>query len=98
MKLSVRDHALIHALQVLADMPWDAPAGDEDMVRSILRDVLPGVTRTNPALAALIARADAVLRVRGPIDGLRNDIRRDCHDWHRRRLAAAWDSIRETAA
>lgn len=98
MRLTVHDHAMIHALHVLGDAPWDTRADDDAMVRSILRDVLPGVTRSNGALAPLAGLAGVVAGASGSIDGLRNDIHRACHDWHRRRLAAAWDSIRKTSA
>lgn len=98
MRLTVHDHALIHALHVLADAPWDAERADERMVRSILADVLPAVSPSNAALAAMRDQAAVVVGATGSIDGLRNDIRRACHDWHRRRLAAAWDNIRETSA
>lgn len=95
MKLTVHDHALVHALHYLVDAPWDQREADRDMVLSILRDVLPAVTRRNPAVAPLAAQADLVLSARGDIACLYPNIRHACFAWHRLRLAAAWANINE---
>lgn len=95
MKLTVHDHALIHALHYLISAPWDEREGHIDMVLSILRDVLPGVSRGNPALQPMVALAEQMLSVRGDIACLYPNIRHACHAWHRLRLAAAWEHINE---
>lgn len=92
-KLSLQDHALIHALHMLALAPWNTTEGEQDSIRSILRDVLPRVARGNPLLAPLAEQADRVLRTRGPIRSLQHEIEAACHQFHRQRLAAAWANI-----
>ena len=92
-KLSLHDHALIHALHVLALAPWDMTEGERQMVCSILRDVLDRADRRNPLLAPLADQADRILRTRGPITSLQHEIGAACHQFNRLRLAAAWANI-----
>jgi len=92
-KLSLHDHALIHALHALALAPWDMIEGEQQMVRSILCDVVDSADRRNPLLAPLADQADRILRTRGPVMSLQHEIRAACHQFNRLRLAAAWANI-----
>lgn len=92
-KLSLHDHALIHALHVLTLAPWDMTEGEQQLVLSILRDVLDSVDRRNPLMAPLADQADRLLRTRGPIMSLQHEIGAACHQFNRLRLAAAWANI-----
>lgn len=96
MRLTVHDHAMIHALHVLADPPWVAPETETAMILSILRETLPGVARGAAALAPLAEQADQLLHRRDAVTGLQHEVRLACHHWNRQRLAAAWDSIKES--
>lgn len=92
-KLTTADHAMIHAVHVLGYMAWDRDPDHDEMVLSFLREALPRVSRDLAPLAGLIAAADRVLAHRGPVDGIRHELRAACHEWHRRRLALAWASL-----
>lgn len=96
MRLTVHDHAMIHALHVLADPPWVATdaASETAMVLSILRETMPGVARGAAPLAPLAEQADRLLCRRDTVSGLQHEVRLACHNWNRHRLAAAWDSIK----
>lgn len=94
MKLTWQDHVLIHACGVFLA---DPVADDRDgMIQSILVDVLPDVTEDNPALADFIKAAREfvslpALDLRAARAGRSGILR----DYHMRRMAAAWDKIRE---
>ena len=92
-KLTLQDHAMIHALHMLAMGPWTVTSNEEGSILSILRDVLPGVSRGNPLLAPLAEQADRVLRTRGPVASLRHEIEAACYQFNRLRFAAAWANI-----
>lgn len=92
-KLTLHDHTLIHALHVLAMAPWDITESEQRLILSILRDVLDRVDRGSPLMAPLAVQADRLLRTRGPLLSLQNDIRVNCHQFNRLRLAAAWANI-----
>lgn len=93
-KLTWADHVLIHACGVFLA---DPVASDSDgVIQSILVDVLPDVTEDNPALADFITAAREfvalpVLDLRAARAGRSGILR----DFHMRRMAAAWDQIRE---
>ncbi len=94
LKLTWADHVLIHAVSaLLADPCWD---DRDEMIRSILLSVLPDVTQENPALAAWLALGWQL--VKAPADkmrALRLDRTKVLRDHHMRRMASAWDEIRE---
>ncbi|MCU7431669.1 hypothetical protein [Paracoccus denitrificans] len=96
-RLSLADHAMIHALGVLSRPPI-TDRSDLDLVVGILRDLMPGVTRENPQLMGLIQTADQFLSCRvsvpGCYGGLHDRARKVMNDWDRRRLAEAWDRAR----
>lgn len=94
MKLSAHDHVLIHATAVL--LAGRTPCDNDEMVRSILRDVLPDVTRDNPALKDLIAAASVLVAPDGAARAW--TVQEALRGWHTRRLAAAWEPIRENYA
>lgn len=97
LRLSLADHAMIHALGVLSRPPI-TDRSDLDLVVGILRDLMPGVTRENPHLMGLIQTADQFLSCRvsvpGCYGGLHDRARKVMNDWDRRRLAEAWDRAR----
>ncbi len=97
LRLSIADQAMIHALGILSRPPL-TDRRDLDMVVSILRDMMPGVTRENPRLMGLIQTADLFLSYRplvaGCYGGLHDCARKAMNDWDRRRFAEAWDRIR----
>lgn len=97
LRLSLADHAMIHALGVLSRPPI-TDRSDLDLVVGILRDLMPGVTRENPQLMGLIQTADQFLSCRvsvpGCYGGLHDRARKVMNDWDRRRLAEAWDRAR----
>lgn len=97
LRLSLADHAMIHALGVLSRPPI-TDRSDLDLVVGILRDLMPGVTRENPQLMGLIQTADQFLSCRvsvpGCYGGLHDRARKVMNDWDRRRLADAWDRAR----
>ncbi len=96
-RLTYADHVLIHACGVVLA---DPVADDRDgMIQSILTDVLPDVTASNPALADFIKAAREfvtlpTLELRAARAGRSGILR----DFHMRRMAAAWDQIRENYA
>lgn len=94
LRLSYADHVLVHAISsLLADPEW---CDKDEMLQSILHDVLPDVTAENPALTAWIALGWKVVGL--PADrlrALRLDRTKLLRDHHMRRMAAAWDQIRE---
>lgn len=93
MKLSFADHVLIHACGVfLADPVHDDRDG---MIQSILADVLPHVTGSNPALADFIKVAREFITL--PTTELRQARAGRAgilRDFHMRRMVAAWDQIK----
>ncbi|WP_036765391.1 hypothetical protein [Paracoccus pantotrophus] len=97
LRLSLADHAMIHALGVLSRPPI-TDRSDLDLVVGILGDLMPGVTRENPQLMGLIQTADQFLSCRvsvpGCYGGLHDRARKVMNDWDRRRLAEAWDRAR----
>lgn len=97
LRLSIADQAMIHALGILSRPPL-TDRRDLDMVVSILRDMMPGVTRENPRLAGLVQLAALFLSCRtsvpGCYGGLHDRARKAMNDWDRRRFADAWDKIR----
>ncbi|RKS51162.1 hypothetical protein BDE18_0393 [Paracoccus pantotrophus] len=97
LRLSLADHAMIHALGVLSRPPI-TDRSDLDLVVGILRDLMPGVTRENPQLMGLIQTADQFLSCRvsvpGCYGGLHDRARKVMNEWDRRRLADAWDRAR----
>lgn len=97
LRLSLADHAMIHALGVLSRPPI-TDRTDLELVVSVLRDMMPGVTRENPRLAPLIRVADQFVSYRGPgagyYGGLHDLARREMNSWDRRRLSDAWDRVR----
>lgn len=101
-KLTPADQAMVHALTVLATAPWGICTDEaelDDRFRTILAvDVLPRVTRANPALRELLAVADRVVATRGGLGALRHDLRAPLNDWHRARLCAAVTALTERGA
>jgi len=97
LRLSLADHAMIHALGVLSRPPI-TDRSDLALVVGILGDLMPGVTRENPQLMGLIQTADQFLSCRvsvpGCYGGLHDRARKVMNDWDRRRLAEAWDRAR----
>lgn len=93
-KLTYADHVLIHAVAaLLADPDW---CDKDAMIQSILRDVLRDATQENPAMTAWIAIAWTLVKApTGTLRGLRLDRTKVLRDFHMRRMAAAWDQIRE---
>ena len=100
LRLSLADHAMIHALGVLSRPPI-TDRSDLDLVVGILRDLMPGLTRENPQLMGMIQTADQFLSCRvsvpGCYGGLHDRARKVMNDWDRRRLAEAWDKARGAA-
>lgn len=92
-RLSAADHVLIHSVGVLLSEVHPIKS-EVEAVQSILRDVLHDVTVDNPALSRFIEAArDLIHRPVTGIDRFRwSDVLRE---YHLRRLAAAWDPIRE---
>lgn len=92
-RLTAADHVLIHGVGVLLSEVF--PVNSEaETVQAILQDVLHDVTVDNPALARFVEAArDLIHRPVTGIDRFKwSDVLRD---YHLRRMAAAWDPIRE---
>ena len=94
LRLTYADHTLIHACCFMLS---DTFTHDhDDMVIETLRTVLPDVTEANPALKEFIGLARQLVALpahirRGPRRGWADII----SQYHLRRMAAAWDRIRE---
>ncbi|SFY18331.1 hypothetical protein SAMN04244548_02982 [Paracoccus pantotrophus] len=93
-RLTYADHVLIHACGVFLADPC---ADDRDgMIQSILTDVLPDVTRDNPALIDFIVAAREFIKLpTAELRAARAGKSAILRNFHMRRMAAAWDQIRE---
>lgn len=99
-RLTLHDQAMIHALGVLSRPPI-CDRSELDLVVSIMRDMMSGVTRENTRLLGLIQTADQFatcrVNVAGCYGGLHDRARKVMNDWDRRRLSEAWDRARGAA-
>lgn len=97
-RLSPADHVLIHACGALLSDPFvygDRPE-DDAMIQQILGYVRHDVTDGNLALQPFIRIApDLVSASRDQLAAIRSTRGGVLRDYHRRRMASAWDMIRE---
>ncbi|MGR3522696.1 MAG: hypothetical protein ACU0FT_08075 [Paracoccus sp. (in: a-proteobacteria)] len=95
-KLSPADHVLIHACGALLtdSLMAEDRAADDAMVAGILRDVLGDVNGTHPSLEPFLIIGTKLAHA-GPreIQNLRATEVGIIRQFHRRRMAQAWDLI-----
>ena len=100
-RLTIHDHTLIAALEVLS-RPALVDRSYLDDVVGILRDVLRHTSREQVRLIPLIQTAEQFLTYRplhpGYYGGLHDRAWKVMNAWDRQRLADGWDAIRERAA
>lgn len=99
MKLTLADHVMIHACGALLTQQFrdDGRDQDDDMVRSILNDVLIDVSVDHPSLQPFIeiARELAHAQTAVQIHTLRSRHAGLIRNFHRQKMATAFDLIRE---
>lgn len=97
-RLTPEDHVLIHACGALLASPFvcgDRPRDDE-MIQRILRPVWRQASDDNLALQPFVHVApDLVDASEHQLSVLRSTRGGVLRDYHRHRMAAAWDLIRE---
>lgn len=96
-KLTLPDHVMLHAMQVLS-RPCLCDGGNISITVSILREVMPRVSRGDDRLGQIIVIADKFATQRpcpiGDFGGLHDRAAQVMRDWDARRLADAWDALR----
>ncbi len=99
MKLTPADHVLIHGCGTLLTDPWEGNGrdADDEMVRQILNDVLYDVNADHPSLQKFLEVGRELAHAQSPraISILRSTRGGLIRDFHRSKLAAAFDLIRE---
>lgn len=96
-KLTLPDHVMLHAMEVLAK-PSLCDGGHITITVDILRQVMPRVSRNDERLSRIIEIADRFATQRpcpiGDFGGLHDRAAQVMRDWDTRRLADAWDALR----
>lgn len=94
MRLNIYDHALIHAIGLLARASVMVDHhGRQNMAIEILRDLLPGVSRDHARIKPFADLAEIFMRVKDVDPVLAERARDLVADWDARRLGEAWDKI-----